>query len=130
MLSFLLAFAMQMTGYPPPAQIPRIDIHEQAWFERDCPRAHCSARMATIGNVIAVSSDQDMDRPATQALLVHELVHVLQNHAYGPATDCVERTRREREAIMAQVLYLNRWKTTAHVNIAQVLKQYRCGDGG
>ena len=127
MSAWLIAFAVAITGYPPPERFPDIITRSVAWFETHCAARHCAGRMITHGNKIIIAADQDiLNNTAAQALLVHEIIHILQTNAYGKATSCAERLRREREAIMGQVIYLSRLKPVSRVDVGMVLRGYHC----
>ncbi len=127
MSAWLIAFAVAITGYHPPEHFPDIITRPVAWFQTHCSAPHCAARMITHGNTIIIAADQDLaNNTAAQALLVHELIHILQTDAYGKATTCAERIRREREAIMGQMIYMSRLKPLGWVDVGMVLRGYEC----
>jgi len=127
MSAWLIAFAVAITGYLPPEHFPVIVTRPVAWFDTHCTARHCAGRMITHGNKIIIAADQDiLNNPAAQALLVHEIIHILQANAYGKATSCAERLRREREAIMGQVIYLSRLHPVSRVDVGLVLRGYEC----
>ena len=68
----------------------------------------------------SIAYDPTLDRPARQsgslvrvrttddAVLVHELVHVCQEQAHGPAWSDAESARREQDARMVEIMWRQR----------------------
>ncbi|MEM9388053.1 MAG: DUF6647 family protein [Pseudomonadota bacterium] len=116
MLELLLALASQLSGYPLPQQMPTLEYRSAAWLEaRTCPSGS-AARCTNVhglyldhGNVIYLderlrAAEHD---PVTRSLVLHELVHFLQDHAGLNADDCNQRQAREFEAYRLQQAFLH-----------------------
>jgi len=65
----------------------------------------CSAWAATKSNMVFLTSKVKLDEPEGDSILYHELVHVMQNAMYGPATSCDEWAHREVQAYQLQHRY-------------------------
>ena len=113
LIGVLLSWASHLSGYTYPDSIPRIEQRPAAFFEQQV----CAGRKRC--EVVAWYDDQgviylddridDIEDPLIRSVLVHELVHYLQDLS-GEFTrnDCEEKMRRERQAYAIQRSYLNR----------------------
>ncbi len=125
-VAFLLTLAVRLTGYGMPAELPQIVVHDPAFIQDLACGAHsCAARAFTVGTTIHVDRALDPERPLGRALLLHEMVHVLQNAWRGRARDCRDRIQREREAFLVQAAYLERFGVH-DFNVAAALQRYPC----
>ena len=66
----------------------------------------CSAWAATKSNMVFLTHKVKLDEPEGDSILYHELVHVMQNAMYGPATSCDEWSSREVQAYQLQHRYV------------------------
>ncbi len=98
LLELLLA-ASDLSGYPVPATLPNVAIVSRA----DMP---CICKGAYEDGTLWVSSELDIAQPFGRSVLLHELVHHLQEQAAGAPQITTTRTRFEREAVEAQNRYL------------------------
>jgi len=113
MIAVLLSWAVKLTGDPYPATQPEIRYEPQEFFEQHaCPEAKNCRAIAWYDNAGTVHLHQqltDFEDPMVRGVIVHELVHYLQdiNQRY-PQPSCEDRAAREREAYAWQRAYLNR----------------------
>lgn len=117
MLELMLTLASQLSGYPLPVQMPTLEYRSAAWLEvRACPNGGTS-RCTDVhglyldhGNVIYLDERLKAAQhdPVARSLVLHELVHFLQDHAGLNATDCTQRQAREFEAYRLQQAFLRR----------------------
>jgi hypothetical protein len=68
----------------------------------------CRIRGAFINNEIYIDEALDFADPHVQSILLHEMVHYLQQAKLGEAKDCNEWLRRELEAFDIQIKELIR----------------------
>lgn len=115
-LSGLLAAAVQFSGLPAidAAALPPVEILDKdAFYAQICPHrpARCTAVMAVFDTQryrILIRDSLNMDRPADNSYLLHEMVHVLQYKKDGSTRfmSCQSVLESERAAFDAQNLYL------------------------
>lgn len=113
LIATLLAWVMAQSGYTIAVDSPAIEfLPTQAFVEQVCPRhAQCTVLgyyADGTGKIVLHDSLRDLhhDRRA-RAMLVHELVHYLQDHSgRWHMKDCRTWIEREREAYRAQLFYL------------------------
>lgn len=98
LLQLLLA-ASDLTGYPVPEVMPQVAIVAPAAMP-------CACKGAYESGTLWVSGDLDLAKPFARSVLLHELVHHLQEQAAGVPQGQVMRVRFEREAVEAQNRYL------------------------
>jgi hypothetical protein len=108
----LLLGAALLSGHPMPAQPPEVVLVTQARLgEMACGRPCRIHGWSPPGNAIYldIALDLDLDLFA-QSILLHELVHYLQQESgkFGRHIDCLEWVEREREAYLAQYRWLSR----------------------
>jgi len=118
LLSFLLAAAAKLSGYPeiPVAQLPPVRaVSVDTIAQAICPeqRSGCTGIAATFeteSHVILIRDSLDLEDTADNSFLLHEFVHVLQWKAHGDAIfkDCPTTLKTEGEAYRAQNAYLKR----------------------
>ena len=118
LMAYLLGAATSFSGYPsiPVHEAPPVVQLSPAELNRTvCPDDLGSCRsivavFETDDYVIYLRDDLDLDNPADNSFLVHELVHVLQYRQQGDAifADCERTLRTETEAYRAQNRYLKR----------------------
>lgn len=116
LLAYLLAAAVRLSGYPglaleelpPVLRLPPAEL-----AARSCPhrREDCAGVAAAFEPgeyTIYLRDSLDLEDPADNSFLVHELVHVLQWKRHGDAAfeSCERALETEREAYRAQNAYL------------------------
>lgn len=118
LLAYLMSAASALSGYPPlsPDSLPPIEMMSKERMrsevcgreQRNC--ANMAAVFDTDGYRIVLRDDLDLEKPADNSFLVHELVHVLQHRQRGGRifAGCHETLRTEREAYAVQNRYLKR----------------------
>lgn len=121
----LLITAALLGGFPPPRQTPKVAIVSAgALAERFC-RSHCRPRGAYLpGEGVLLAEGLDLEgNPRDRAVLVHELVHYLQDIAgrYAAEPECERWRDRELEAYHVQDRYLSRYDLGAG-NVAAALE--------
>jgi hypothetical protein len=112
LIAALLAWTVANTGYAAPPGPPNVEFQPSAFFEQACADAgaHCTARgfyRDGTGTIVLHDAYRDLAGPRERSLLVHELVHFLQDQSgqWG-ATTCEVWVEREHEAFRLQYLYL------------------------
>ena len=107
----LLAWAVLLTGYEAPEVLPIIEYKEHSYFvDRACGGTEwCSMRGLYDGQIYIDEAMKDVPAERHRALLVHEMVHYLQDLSGKWEDTCEDKVAREREAYAAQQAYL-----TAH----------------
>jgi hypothetical protein len=90
--------ASDLTGYPVPKAMPHVAIVAPEVMP-------CACKGAYQDGTLWVSDDLDLAKPFARSVLVHDLVHHLQEQA-GGAPEGAARVRFEREAVEAQNRFL------------------------
>ena len=129
----LFVWTVNNSGYAAPPDPPVIEYRDQAFFdERACPPAsvHCSARgfYEDGSNIIVLhESYRALDGVKARALLVHEMVHFLQDRSgeFGTKT-CEVWVEREHEAYRLQFLYFSTHGGNPFQNRMPALSKARC----
>ncbi|MFZ4553372.1 MAG: hypothetical protein EBS54_05315 [Betaproteobacteria bacterium] len=116
LIAYLLPLAAKLSGYPviDAAQLPPIRSLPAAEISREiCPgdASGCNGMVAIFDTdryQILIRDNLDLDNPADNSFLLHELVHVLQFKAKGDDifADCPTTMRTETEAYRVQNTYL------------------------
>jgi hypothetical protein len=108
-VAVVYAIAYSHVGGALPEQAPRVHLVDRTVLQGlACAWRSCPARGAQVGADIFVDESLDFSDPADASVLLHELVHFLQFARWGPARDCHENIRREREAYTIQAHELER----------------------
>ena len=124
-LGYLLAIAIQLTGYLPPDKLPTVVGHDTGFFLATvCGGRPCSARAYTIGRTIHIDDTLSPADIRTQGLVLHELVHVLQGYNSDRHHDCAEYIHNEREAYLVQAVFLA--EHGLNMKVGNILHQYHC----
>lgn len=95
----LLLLASDLSGHPVPPMLPRVAVVPAA----EMP---CTCKGAYQGGTLWITAELDPAQPFARSVLVHELVHHLQEQAAGAPVGSVARMRFEREAVDVQNRYL------------------------
>ena len=112
-LSIMLSWAVTLTGYPTPQQVPTIEMVPHTFMiEHACRGQACHVQGWFPGGQ-TIYLDQNLD-PINglydSSVLLHELVHYLQQEAHSSIhASCVDNIDAEREAYGAQREYLLRY---------------------
>jgi len=113
LLLVLLSWASHLSHYPYPGHGPAYSFRPHSFFvehacdgNRDCPVA---AWYNNDGTIYLDEHLQNWDDPVTRSVIVHELVHYLQDlSGKFRNNDCEDQLKREREAYAVQRMYLSR----------------------
>ena len=113
LLGILLSWASHLTSYAYPGTPPQYSIEDHSFFvEHVCggeEKCNVSAWYNNDGVIYLDRRLGDWEDPVVRSVIVHELVHYLQDLSGKYANDdCEDRLRREREAYSVQRTYLNR----------------------
>ena len=118
LLAYLLAAAVRLSGYPAIAieelpvilRLPPAELAAQSCPKQSQKCAGVAAAFEPGEYVIYVRDSLDLEDPADNSFLVHELVHVLQWKRDGDAVfgACERALETEREAYRVQNAYLKR----------------------
>lgn len=111
-IAALLSWAVMLSGYPAPVRPPTIEYAPHAYFVRQaCGGRECGAIgwYDNHGTIYIDRRLEDQDTAFTRGLMVHEIVHYLQDLSgrYDP-TSCADHHRREREAYAVQREFIAR----------------------
>lgn len=117
----LMAIAAQLSGYPlpptsPPPQVVEFNIMEIA--EWACPEIKDPRQCPIYGRywdtdvivVDAEASNLTPGGPSEDSVVIHEMVHWLQDHNGVRGFDCPLILRREQEAYAVQNLYVQKYE--------------------
>ena len=111
-LAELLCWTVTHSAYDAPKSRPEVEFRAAVYFAARVCSTHveCAARGAYrdgSNTIILHESQRDLSNPHARAMLVHELVHFLQDHSgrWGD-TGCRLWVAREREAYLIQYRYL------------------------
>lgn len=138
LVAFLLDMAVKFSGLPaiPVEALPAFQPVSRAEMQhRVCPEAapSCGAIVSLFDTDryrILYLEQLDLDNPADNSFLVHEIVHVLQYQQKGEAiyADCQALLRTEGQAYRVQNAYLRREGQL--MRVGEVLRFTTCaGDG-
>lgn len=127
----LLIFAQSVTGYAPPATPPEIVFLSHAQLEqRACDRPCDIYGWYPYGSTIYLDNRLDpVGNLASRAILLHELVHYLQQSvdAFSDKSDCIAWIGREREAYEVQARWLFQYNVDPEsVPSVQLSQQMTC----
>jgi hypothetical protein len=123
----LYAIAYSHVGGNLPDKAPTIRLVDRAVLQAiACNGANCPVRGYQRGADVFVDASLNFADPLDAAVLLHELVHFLQFARAGPAQDCHEWQRRERQAYLVQAHELERLGLDA-VNVLRVARSVGCG---
>lgn len=109
-LAILLSWASHLSGYPMPAEPPRVQFEEHAFFvENVCGGHECNV-VGWYNDADIVYIDKqyiDVEGGFATSLVVHEFTHYLQ-HKSGAfeSLSCEDSIVREREAYHVQNRYM------------------------
>ena len=109
-LADLLIFALSLTGYSIPAELPEVAFVPHAELQRTACDRPCEVYgWYPLGPTIYLDDRLDPIRDAkSRSILLHELVHYLQNAhgAFSDQTECRNWAMRERQAYRIQARWL------------------------
>ena len=112
LLSVLLSWSVQLTSYPHPHTLPEIEYTNNDFFVDNACYGKSNCRVAAWYNnegIIYINKIlENQTDPMTRGILVHELVHYLQDlSGKFDNNDCRDQQAREREAYAIQRAYLH-----------------------
>ena len=113
LLVILLSWASHLSSYSYPEYPPEYQFKPHTFFIehacRDNNKCNAGAWYNDNGVVYIDERLQDWEDPMIRSVIVHELVHYLQDLS-GKFTEnnCAEQLKREREAYAIQRIYINR----------------------
>jgi len=111
-LAGLLSWAVQLTSYSSPMEPPLVSyVPTTKLTEQACAGRHCGvlAWYDDHGHILIDDRYRHQDTPFLRSLLVHEMVHYLQDlsgHFHGDS--CQDYRAREREAYAIQREFMAR----------------------
>ncbi|MBL8484197.1 MAG: hypothetical protein JNJ60_18515 [Rhodocyclaceae bacterium] len=136
LITFLLELAIKFSGLPSMAveQLPSFERVSRAEMHHTvCPESQadhgCAGIMAvfdTERNRILYLDTLDLEKPADNSFLLHEIVHALQYRQHGTAiyADCAALLATEQQAYAAQNAYLRR--EGVFMRVGEVLRYTTC----
>jgi hypothetical protein len=115
----LLSEIEHLSRYWKSKELPAISMVSQDEINRVVCKKSCAVRAAYMPDrgVLLVDSLDPINVPLDRSILVHELVHYLQeiNNRYSDLTPCKRWFQREHEAYAVQNQYLYRINANRHV---------------
>jgi hypothetical protein len=112
LIAVLLSWAASLSGYPYPDTAPPVEYRGREFFVEHACEGEENCRVAAWYNDGTIYLDRSLDDPedpVARSVVVHELVHYLQDRSGKfPVKDCESDLRREQEAYSIQRTYLNR----------------------
>jgi hypothetical protein len=122
----LYAIAYGHVGGTLPAQPPTIRLVDRATLQMiACAGHNCPVRGFQRGSDVFIDAALDFADPRDAGVLLHEIVHFLQFARDGPAHDCHEWLRRERQAYLIQAAELERLGLDS-VSVLRVARSVGC----
>ncbi|MCG8360893.1 MAG: hypothetical protein MI920_35490 [Kiloniellales bacterium] len=131
----LLAISLH-SGYPVPAEPPRVEFLPHAELEQRACEAPCSVLgWFPPGDTVFLDDRLDpLGNLAARGILLHELVHYVQqeNEAFANEPECERWLKREEEAFDVQIRWLaeNRAPLYALGRDGKLPLQIACSDDG
>jgi hypothetical protein len=99
--------AAALSGYPLPTDRPKVVVADPSFFDREREDGYVIYGLYDIDpnvpDVIFINPDTPTDMVTT--VLVHEIVHWLQEKAGKPADTCKEIAAVEREAYLVDYMF-------------------------
>lgn len=113
LLAVLLSWAAHLSGYAYPDTVPALEHRGHEFFvQHACGGMEKCPVVAWYNDKGVIYLDDrvtDMQDPIVRSLIVHEMVHYLQDlSGRYTAGGCTEQVERERQAYSVQRTYLNR----------------------
>ena len=113
LIAVLLSWASSLSGYPYPDSRPQVEYREHDFFEQHaCAEVKNCRAVAWYDNHGTIFLDTrlaDLEDPMIRSVVVHELVHYLQDLSGElKNSSCQDQVRREQLAYSVQRTYLNR----------------------
>lgn len=109
----LLSWTAHLSSYPYPGVAPELQYRAHEFFVQHPCRGNRDCRVVAWyddhGTIYLDDRISDLEDPIVRSVIVHELVHYLQdlNGKYDPSK-CEDQLAGEREAYAIQRTYLNR----------------------
>jgi hypothetical protein len=133
LLTALLIWTAQASGYPPVEPMPRVELASAAELDRifaaggaEAGDRQVAALYEPARNVISIDAALDLEGPLGRSYLVHELVHALQFAAGRQAqVRCVGLL--EAEAYRVQARYLKDHDRQQDANLHTILGLMQAG---
>lgn len=113
LIGVLLSWASSLSSYDYPDTRPLIEYHDAAFFVEHACNGNANCRVAAWyneGTIHLHTQLADLEDPVVRSVVVHELVHYLQDLSgrFDGDRSCETGLVREREAYSIQRTYLNR----------------------
>jgi len=113
MITVLLSWTIYLTSYPHPEVSPALEYRPHEFFVENVCLGHKKCSVAgwydDNGTIFLDERVKGQYDAMTRSLIVHELVHYLQDlSGKFDAESCDDHNRREREAYSVQRQYLNK----------------------
>lgn len=126
----LLLLASELSGLPKAEQCPDVQqMHSSQLQAEVCGQPGCSviAYYDRERRTILLDQAENLDFAYSRSILLHELVHYLQDiHQQWHGDECQAVRQRETQAFRAQELYLQ--KQGYPLPISNKLRFYHCDD--
>lgn len=113
MITVLLSWTVHLTSYPSPDVIPALEFRPHDFFVEHVCSGYEKCKVAgwydDNGTIYLDERVKDQYDAMTRSLIVHELVHYLQDiSGKFEQGNCEHHNKREREAYSVQRQYLNK----------------------
>lgn len=107
LLSVMLSWAVTLSGYPAPQQVPQVELVPHQYLVDQACSGHPCKVMGWFPPGQTIYLDDrlaPLDGTYSSAVLLHELVHYLQqeSHRYSSPYSCDDTIEMEHEAYAAQ----------------------------
>jgi len=109
LVSVLMAWAVQLSGYPAPSQLPEVVlVQHQRLVDEACGGQACKVQgWLPPGDRIYLDDRLDpVGNTMDSSVLLHELVHYLQRESGRFGSECSAAIDKEREAYATQRSFL------------------------
>ena len=113
MITVLLSWTLHLTSYTNPGTLPNLEYRPHTFFVENVCLGQAKCNVAgwydDDGTIYLDERVKGQEDAMTRSLIVHELVHYLQDLSgkFDPDS-CDDHNKREREAYSVQRQYLNK----------------------
>ena len=113
LIGVLLSWTAQLSGYAYPSTVPQLERVQHEYLAEHACGGDANCRVVAWyddeGTIYLDDRVEDLEDPIVRSVLVHELVHYLQDlSGKFDSLKCEDQLVREREAYSVQRTYLNR----------------------
>jgi len=131
LVSVLMSWAVQLSGYPQPPRLPEVELVSRQWLVDQACGGHACRIQGWLPPGERIYLDEALDPVGStmdSSVLLHELVHYLQRESGRFGDDCGAAIDKEREAYATQRSFLAAYGRHAPMFI--VMHGLACGSPG